>query len=459
MTRAHLGLIPLNALLLGAGLALLWGIGLVATARDALRYVGLALVLAWAALGLLATLALVLGASLTVPQVTALLLALALLGVALRRPAAGRPLPAVGEPGRWHWVAVAGVAVLGIQVLSLLRRSLAATATIEWDAWAFWLPKAKAILAFGGLDTGPGGFTSLAHPHYPPLVPALEAVTFRFLGEGSPSLLPLQHWVVAVAALGALAALLSARVRPAVLWPALAALALLPMLVRLIGSSLGDEPLVLLLALGGVCAGLWLLGDDARHAGLAAVFLAAAAVAKAEGLPLALAVTGLVLVAAAARPPRRVAVPAAVLLAPVAAVLPWRLWLRANDVATDPDYALSDLADPAFLADRVDRLTYAAGQLPGYVFDPDRWLLAVPLFLAAALLAASVRPALALLAVGSVAAGLAGLLLVYWIGQPEIEWYVETSAARAVASPVVLAAALLPLLLGELWPAEREPPP
>jgi hypothetical protein len=459
MTRAHLGLIPLNALLLCAGFALLWGIGLVAAARDVLRYAGLALVLGWAALGLLATLALVAGASLSVPQVTAQLVVLALVGVALRRLAAGPPLPAVGEPGRWHWVAVAGITVLGVQLLSLLRRSLSATATIEWDAWAFWLPKAKAILAFGGLDTGPGGFTSLAHPHYPPLVPALEAVTFRFLGEVSPSLLPLQHWVVAVAALGGLAALLSARVRPAVLWPALAALALLPMLVRLIGSSLGDEPLALLLALAGVCAGLWLLGGDARHAGLAAVFLAAAAVTKAEGLPLALAVAGLVLIAGAARPPRRVAAPAAMLLVPISAVLPWRLWLRANDVATAPDYALSDLADPGFLAERIDRLTYAAAQLPGYVFDPGRWLLAVPLFLAAALLAAAVRPALVFVAAGSVAAGFAGLLLVYWIGRPEIEWYVETSAARAVASPVVLAAALLPLLVGELWPAEREPPP
>ena len=58
---------------------------------------------------------------------------------------------------------------------ALLRRSLGDGAPLQWDAWAFWLPKAKSLLDFGGLDTAVGGFTSFANPGYPPLVPALEA--------------------------------------------------------------------------------------------------------------------------------------------------------------------------------------------------------------------------------------------------------------------------------------------
>lgn len=458
MSREHLGLVPLNAVLLLAGLAVLWGLGLVGSARGALRYAGLGLVVAWAALGILGSLALVAGASLPAAQVVLLAGVVAAAGLVLRRVDRGAQLPAVGEPGRAHWLAVAAVAVLGIQAVSLLRRSLAATATVEWDAWSFWLPKAKSIVVLGGLDTGAGGFTSHAHPHYPPLVPTLEATTFRFLGELSPSLLPLQHWVVAVAAVGALAALLSWRVRPAVLWPSLAGLALLPMFVRLVGSSLGDEPLVLLLALGGVCAALWLVGGDGRHAGLAALFLTGAALAKAEGLPLALGVGGLALLLSATRRPRALWAPLSMVAAPVVAVLPWRLWLRANDVAVSADYRLGDLLDPGVLAARADRFAYAAARLPGYVLDPGRWLLAVPLLVLAAALVLWVRPRLALFSLGAVAAGLTGLLLVYWIGTPPVDWYVRTSAGRAVASPVVLSAALLPLLLAELWPPGGEEP-
>ena len=33
----------------------------------------------------------------------------------------------------------------------------------DWDAWSFWLPKAKSIVYFGGLDTSTGGFTSFAN--------------------------------------------------------------------------------------------------------------------------------------------------------------------------------------------------------------------------------------------------------------------------------------------------------
>jgi hypothetical protein len=150
-------------------------------------------------------------------------------------------------------------------------------------------------------------------------------------------------------------------------------------------------------------------------------------------------------------------VPVLVLLAPFVALVPWKLWLRVNDVPRSGDYRLSDIFDAGLLADRLDRLSYAADKLPAYIFEPWRWLLAVPLMLAAALLAAPRRPDLAALALAPVAAVPAGLLLVYWIGTPPVDWYVATSAARVVASAVVLAAVFVPLLLAEA--ARGQPPP
>jgi hypothetical protein len=355
----------------------------------------------------------------------------------------------VGEPGRESWVAVAGAAVLLVQLAALLRRALDAGAPTQWDAWAFWLPKARSIIDFGGLDTAIGGFTSFANPGYPPLVPAVEASAFAFMGNTTASPLALQHWLIAVAFFGALGSLLSVRVRPAILWPCLAMLALLPTFTVLIGSSLGDEPLMLLLGVGGACAALWLLERDARYAALAGLFFAAAALAKNEGLPIAIVIAVTMLGAALTRRPRRPLAPALVLLAPIAALAPWKAWLRVEDVHVSPDYRLSDLLHPAVLSDRFDRLSYGASHLPAHMFDPGLWLLALPLMLAAVVLAAPRRPALAVLALAPIVAVPVGLLIIYWIGYPPVDWYVATTADRVVASAVVLATVFLPLLLAE----------
>jgi hypothetical protein len=457
VTAAYLGLVALDALSLAAGMGALHGLGLVRSGRDALRHLGLAIVVGWAGVGIATSTALVVGVPFGAWLVALVAVAIALGGIAIGRSVTGCRLRAVGERGLASWVAVAGAALVCIQMAALLRRSLGSGAPTEWDAWTFWLPKAKSIVDFGGLDTGVGGFTSFASPTYPPLVPTLEASAFAFMRDTTASALPLQHWIVAAAFVGGLASLLATRVRPAILWPSLAMLVSLPTFAVLIGSSLGDEPLMLLLGLGGACLGLWLLERNWRFAALGGLFLAAVALAKDEGLWVAAVLAGTALVASVVRPPRRLLVPALVLLAPLAALVPWKLWLRVNHVPRSADYRLSDLFDPGLLADRLDRLSYALDKLPPYIFEPWRWLLAVPVMLAAALLAAPRRPDLTALALAPVAAVPVGLLLVYWIGTPPVDWYVATSAARVVASAVVLAAVFVPLLLAEA--ARGQPPP
>jgi hypothetical protein len=449
VTSSYIGLIVLDAVFLAAGLGLLSGLGLVRSGRDALRHSGLALVAGWAALGIAESLALVLGSPLTRSVILLLGLAVAGGGVLLGRRVPGRRVAVVGDSGPAAWLAVGGAAVVFVQLAALLRRALGDGAPLEWDAWGFWLPKAKSIVDFGGLDTAVGGFTSFANPGYPPLVPALDASAYAFMGNTTATPLAFQQWVIALAFFGALASLLAVRARPVILWPCLALLAVLPTFTVLIGSSLGDGPLMLLLGLGGACAGLWLLDRDARYASLTGLFFAAAALAKNEGLPIAAVIAVTLLAAAVVRRPRRPLVPALVVLAPVLALAPWKIWLRVNHVHVSPDYRLSDVLDPTLLGHRFDRLSYGASHLPAHMFDPGRWLLAVPLMLAAVLLAARRRPALSLLALAPVVAVPLGLLVIYWIGYPPVGWYVATTADRVVASAVVLAVVFLPLLLAE----------
>ena len=156
MTSPSIGLAALDALLLVAGLAALHGLGLVRGARDALRHAGLALVTGWAAAGIVLATALVLGATPDPWLVAATAVAIAACGVLLGRRVPSCPMRHVGEIGPASWVAVAAAAVLVVQLAALLRRALNAGAPIEWDAWAFWLPKARSIVEFGGLDTAEG---------------------------------------------------------------------------------------------------------------------------------------------------------------------------------------------------------------------------------------------------------------------------------------------------------------
>jgi hypothetical protein len=454
MTREVLGLVALNALFLGTGIALLAGLGLVRAPAEALRFAGLALVAGWAAVGIAASFALLTGAALSVLQAVLLAVLVALAGgltasrVPGRAAAGARP----STRGAANALAVAGAAVLLVYLEALFRRARVAEPS-AWDTWAFWLPKAKSIVYFDGLDTEVGGFTSFANPDYPPLKPAADAIALRFVGDVDAGALVVQHWVLTAAFFAALAALLAPRVRPAILWPSLAVLAVLPNFGALVGSLLADEPLAQLLALAGVCGGLWLLDRDARLVALAALFIAAAALVKNEGLMLALLLAVLLAAVTRFRPWRELAALAA---APVAAVIPWRLWMDANGVPESPALRLGDLLDPGYLARRGDRLGTALQELPPFLLSFDRWLLTVPLALALALVLVRRRPELSAYAIGTVVLGFLGFATVYWASSYPLDWYIDTSAERVVSSLAVFAAALVPLLVAEAFEQGRD---
>src|SRR5437762_6219697 len=135
----------------------------------------------------------------------------------------------------------------------------------------------------------------------------------------------------------------------------------MPSFGDLVGSSLGDEPLALLLAAAGLCAALWLVNPDPRLLAVAGVCSAAAALTKIEGLPGA--VLFALLLAAASR--LRAWRAAAVLIAvPIVAVIPWRIWMHANDVHSNRAFPYSKLLHPGYLGGRIGRLGTALADLP-----------------------------------------------------------------------------------------------
>jgi hypothetical protein len=434
---------------LGVGIALLIGLGLIRTQRDAVRLGGLALLTGWAATGIGSSLGLVAGLAMTVPQTVALWVALSSAALVLARAvptAAHRPVRS--EPSRGgRLLALGGAGLLGVYLVLLGWRSAVPSGLLHADVWNFWLPKAKTIFYFGGLDTGVGGFTSQTSPDYPPLLPALEATAFRFVGSPETLALPLAHWVVAVAFFAALAGALAGRIRPAVLWPSLAMLVLMPMLGRLIGSSLADEPLAMLFALAGVCTALWLEERDWRLGVVGGLFLAAAALTKNEGLMLSVILV--MMLTLAARPRRARMMAAALAVAPLLAFVVWKGWLERHGVPGNYAYDFGDLLRPGYLAGRFERFEYGAGQLLEQLLSPSKWLLTVPASLALAAVLARRRPALTTLVFGTTVLAFLGYATIYWISSVELHFYVDNNVERVVAPTAVLLGALFPLLLDE----------
>jgi hypothetical protein len=442
-----MGYVALNACLLAVGWCVLCGLGLVRDSRSAVRHTGTALVTGWALVGVLLSLALAVGIGFGWATIAAVLLVPAAAGLAAARVVPPRVAAAV-EPERGPARLVAGAAAVGVfaLLLVLLVRAASPTGILYVDVWNFWLTKAKSIFAFHGLATGPGGITRFENPDYPPLYPAFTAVTYRFLGTTDTLRLPLEHTLLGIGFVLAVAALLHERVRPLLLWPGLLLLLLVPTIEQLIGSLMADEPLAVLFALAGVCGALWALDGDARLAALCGLFLAASTLTKNEGLMLSVALLVPLLLARRPRPSLLLSVVPALV-----AFVVWKLWLDRHGVPSSSHYRFSDLASPSYLHDNAQKLTTAAGGILKQALHPQKTLLALPL---AWLLSMAAPRRIALLAPLAAVLTLAGYSVIYWISPIDVHFYLK-AAPRIVTAPVLLCAALLPLLLAEAMRASR----
>jgi hypothetical protein len=349
------------------------------------------------------------------------------------------------EPRDPLWSRVVGGVALLLAIVLLLHawRTYEVRPLLEWDGWAIWGTKARALYEFGGA-TGPV-FTSEAYLplQHPLLLPALEATDFRALGAYDPTLVHVQLALLAIGFLLGLTVLLRDRV-PAFLLglSVLAILAAEPVLKQL-STNLADVPLALFVALGLVGAGRWLAGGERWPLVAGAAFLGAAALTKSEGMFFVLAAF-LALLPVAWRRWRELGLAA---LAVAATVAPWRLFVALHGLPL-VEYRFRNAFSPGYLSDHSDRVGPAARGLAEEIFTLD-WGLLLPLFAVALLLALVARRyALAAFAATWCALSFLGLLVIYWISVIPIELALVWSADRTVITIVVGAAALAPLLAG-----------
>ena len=307
---------------------------------------------------------------------------------------------------------------------------------VDYDGWAIWGMKAKALYLLGWAD--PALFASTTaepvHRDYPILLPSLEAVAARAMGSFDARLIHLQFLLFAVAGVAALHGLLRDRVQPWLLWPFLVALVAAPALSAQLLTAYADVPLAFLVAAGVVAAACWIDEPDWRNLALATLFFAAACLTKNEGIVFVVsALLGLLVATRRWRP---------LLLSALAVelvLLPWQIWLAIHHIHSDTVISVDslDLGQPGIGPVSLWRLSRRA-------FDLHQWPLLLALFVVALVLAR--RSRVAWFAGVWAFVSMCGLAGIYVVSDLEWSSYLDFSGDRIIDSVVVGATALTPLL-------------
>jgi hypothetical protein len=455
--RAILGLAALNGAYAVLGVALLWAIRGLPRWTDVLRLAGLGYLLGVAAFGVVWTQLLVVGVPLGGWGVV-LSLACGTSAAAFAAVLLGRQRPrGFGDPERHASPFAVLVTAAGVSLSGLLLEALFRSARLQglqaYDAWAFWVPKGKAIYFFGGLDEQV--FTTFPGPTYPPLVPILDAASFHAMGGADTITFHLQFWFFVLGAVAAIAGLLYRHVSAWLLWPALLLVLTVPRVASHLLVPQADVLVDIFFVVGALLVALWVRdGRGWRLAGAAAVF-AGASVTKREGLLFAAAALVVALAASFGR--RRVAWPSLVAVGALVAVaaIPWRLWYRSHGLGGE---APSD----AVLGGSLDRVLDSLRLSADAFFDTTLW---------------SVVPVVALIAVGAalvwgdrrLGAFVAALLGLVFLGGAWVTYSYRdipitanesvNPIVRYTGALVLLAAVTMPLLLTSVWRSRTEEPP
>ena len=354
--------------------------------------------------------------------------AVALAVVARRRPPLHVRRPAVLD--------VAGCGLL-VALLVHAWPAYASRPLADYDAWAIWGMKGRALAQLGWAD--PALFASSAatpaHIDYPLVVPSLEAVAARAMGGFDARAIHLQFLLLGAAGLAAIYGLLRDRVQRRILWPGLLALAAAPAFSGQLLTAYADVPLALFVAAGLLAAGRWVERGDTPLLVQATVYFAAAGLTKNEGLIFVVAAyAGLLLATRRWRPLL------ASLVALELALLPWQVFLAVHRIHSD-----TLLSAHAFRIEHPGIGPLALHALLDASLSLQAWPLLLPLFLAGVVAAAGSR--LAIFAWAWALVSLLGLTWIYVVSRTEWSNYFAYSGDRVIDSVLVGAAALTPLLL------------
>lgn len=442
------GLLLLNALFLLAGSGLLWGVRGWTDWVDWLSLSGVAYMAGLATSAVLTTVVLSLGGSASTAEILLVTLvpaaAGAVLGFVARRPAPrlGR-IPRPFSAGDWAAVIFAACTVVLLAAFFRVARGQPLT---DWDAWTFWIPKAKVIYFFGGIDAPI--FRTLEGGSYPLFVPALDAMGFRFMGGADTTLLGVQYWLLLAGLVAAVAGLLRRLAPPALVWLFAAAIVVLPSLDHRLLTRIGDWPLDILFCLAALALVRWLLTDERWALGLFGVMLAGTLATKREGQLLAAClVVGAV--AALGWRRRRSWLVLAVAAAAYVVNIPWRLWWTSRHLASDtPGGGILGSTLHLSRAPASFRLVLRL------LFDFQLWNGAVPVALAAALIL--LTQARRELAVFFLVTGVLATVGWAWVNWSDPSLVLSTADSqnptdRAVGSLALFSLVMAPLLLGAIF--------
>lgn len=438
-----LALALVNACFLAAGLGVTRAARLWSSGRGAVSWLPVSYVCGVAAVGIATEFALIAGLSLSRWQIITGCALLASLGLVWRAPFREN----LNERGTSLTAWPIKVA-LAISLVLLVGESVF-QALDTWDAFAMWTLKARALVLLNGLS--PDVFANALYPHidYPLLLPGLQAIDFRAMGDIDTRVIHVQSALLLVGWLLASARLLRGRADAWIVWAALGLATMAPATYTLIQEGYADIPAALFIALAALSAWRYLEQPQAAWAVLVAVFATAGAETKREGWTFAL---GLFLVALAyaaknKRPVRPLLAGLALCLVTVGA---WLAWLAHYGITGHDDVPVSRSLDPRFLVSRVDRAGKAVVSLADYSPRPYLWLVILPMTLLVALLALrdSKRRTVASFVLVTLAVEYCALVWAFWISRAPIHWHLEHAAPRVVATPAFVAAAFLPLLVG-----------
>jgi hypothetical protein len=344
---------------------------------------------------------------------------------------------------------------------------------IGWDAWGFYARKAQMLSAHDSLIPEFWGSPNYAfiHPDYPLQVPVFEALHFRAAGNFDTQAVDRHLWLLLVGFVWGAAYLLRDRVRPIVWAPLLLLAALAPGVWEQLLTGFADVPMAIFAGMGAIALALWLdqargrerdpgerdPGERERGPGagggflaLAAVMLAAAANTKNEGLMVAVA---LLLVVGAIVLARRLRVRDFLLAcgAVGVSVIPWHLWMSANEVKSD--LPVSKGLDPGYMLGRTSRIWPSFRTLGHELADQGRWLYLLPLAIlvvAAALISGTARRVAAFYAAAFLIV-CAGFIWTYWLSPYPIGWHLETSAGRVITVLLFICIAAVVHVSGRLF--------
>lgn len=444
---SHLiGLLALNLLFLLSGAFLLWALRGWRTWTELVELAGVAYMLGIGAVCVAATVLLAAGGTLSTWAILLLVVVVSAVGLAagaLRK----QPIPRIR--GSWTlprsrsgWAAL-GLAGLTVFLAAASFRAAYHAPVVAWDAWAFWIPKAKAIYFFGGLD--PQLFRTLPGPSYPLLVPALDAMDFHFMGSADATLLAVQYWLLFWGFAVAVAGLLRQLVRPALVWLFLALGAVLPEVDHRLFQLMADWPLDIFFVLAALTLVCFFRTGEAWLLGVYGVALAAMLATKREGMLLAACLILGTLVATAWRHRRATFAIVGIALAAYAVNLPWRLWWTSRHLGSDmPDNGLGHFAGDT------SRILPGLRLVLELLFNYHLWLVPIPIAMAAAVIGMSTREReLPVLYLVVCALAIVGFAWVIW-SDPSLPISTKPSLTpipRAVGAIALLSIVIAPLLL------------